>query len=135
MFPSAQQGERQSGGGVGMGDQAHVEEEGQEEQADRGARVGQAEQAARAGMAGQEAIGRALWSPRPERALILRESRRLSASSSLCVYRYIHFQNLINNCCSKIKIEHLKACFIVIFSSCFTSSLSQSLFKHKSSTP
>ncbi len=68
---------------------------------------------------------------------IERTSLSLSISLSLCVcsvsgWTNINLQNLINNCCLKIKIKHLKYCLIVFFSSYFTSSLSQSLFKHKS---
>ncbi len=40
-----------------------------------------------------------------------RESRLLSASSSVCVYCYIHLQNLINNCCLNIKNKAFKILF------------------------
>ncbi len=72
-FPSAQQGERQSGSGVGrgMGGQAHLEEEGLETVVDTGAKVVPVEQEDREQTTplAHEPCVQTLWAPGPERAL------------------------------------------------------------------
>ncbi len=60
-----------------------------------------------------------------------RESRLLSASSSVCVYCYIHLHNLINNCCLNIKNKAFKILFhFLLLKLLYVVSFSKSIQAH-----